>query len=215
MDKKIKALAIGDGVTPTGFSRVMHSIFGRLAEKDYEIHHLAVNYHGDPHDYKYKIYPAMIGGDVYGIRRLQNFVSLNPDIIFILNDLWVINEYLKEIRKLFKNLPKIVVYFPVDAENLDPDWFLNFDIVTQAVVYTEFGQSCVLDACKNLNTTIRTRIITHGVSKETFFKIPKDKKSLKKLIYSDKDEFIDSFIVLSANQSLVRLHSNMDVKNFL
>lgn len=195
MENKIKVLAIGDGVTPTGFARVMHAIFGRLSKKNYEIHHLAINYHGDPHNLPYRVYPAVIGGDVYGINRIKNFVELNPDIIFILNDLWIINEYLKEIKKVFTKIPKIVVYYPVDAKNLDPDWFINFDIVSQAVTYTRFGQNCTLEA----NENIKTRIITHGVDTNIFYKLDSTKEEIKKLVFPDREDFQNSFIVLNAN----------------
>jgi glycosyltransferase involved in cell wall biosynthesis len=210
MENKIKVLAIGDGVTPTGFSRVMHSIFGRLANKEnYEIHHLAVNYYGDPHNYNYRIYPAAIGGDVYGINRLKNFTG-KVDIIFILNDLWIINEYLKEIKKTFNPIPKIVVYFPVDAENLDPVWFSNFDIVSQSVVYTKFGFNCVLEA----NEDIKARIITHGVDTNTFYKLPESKEELKKGVYPDREDFKDSFIVLNANRNQPRKRIDIAVEAF-
>jgi len=47
MEKK-KVLFIGDGVTPTGFSTVTHNIIRNLPKEEFEIHHLAVNYRGDP-----------------------------------------------------------------------------------------------------------------------------------------------------------------------
>ena len=38
----------------TGFGRVMHNVLGRLQD-DFEIHHLGINYHGDPHDAGWRI----------------------------------------------------------------------------------------------------------------------------------------------------------------
>jgi len=43
------------------------------------------------------------------------FADQNFDLIFILNDPWVIDTYLKVIQEQFKKIPPIVVYFPVDA----------------------------------------------------------------------------------------------------
>lgn len=210
MDKKIKVLAIGDGVTPTGFSRVMHSIFGRLSERDYEVHHLAINYIGDPHPFKYKIYPAMVGGDVYGIKRLPVLSAIKPDIIFMLNDLWIIDEYLGAIKEHFKPVPKVVVYFPVDAENLDPKWFRHFDIVSQAVAYTEFGQKCVNEA----GVSVHTRIISHGVDPKTFYKLPMEKREIKKMVYPNNDEFLDSFVVLNVGRNQPRKRIDIAIAGF-
>jgi len=89
-----KVLWISDGVAPTGFSRVAHSIISRINDK-FDIYHLAINYHGDPHNYNHKIYPAFIGGDIYGIGRLKVFLEKGDfDSIFILNDIPVIQKYL-------------------------------------------------------------------------------------------------------------------------
>ena len=41
---KPKILIIGDAVAPTGFARVIRSIF-ELLHKDYELHQLATRYH--------------------------------------------------------------------------------------------------------------------------------------------------------------------------
>jgi glycosyltransferase involved in cell wall biosynthesis len=211
MDRKIKILVIGDGVTPTGFSRVIHSIFGRLDTEEYDIHHLAVNYHGDPHGYNHKIYPAMVGGDVYGINRLQMFAAGGFDIIFLLNDAWILDIYLDAIKKKFKKLPKIVAYFPVDAEFLHAEWFKNFDIVTQAVVYTNFGKKEVKKAMPELDV----KIIAHGVDIETFYKMPLEKAEIKKLAYPPKEEFYDdSFIVLNANRNQPRKKIDIAVAGF-
>ncbi len=51
---KKKILFIADGVQPTGFSTVAHNMIRNL-EDTYDIHHLAVNYKGDPHDFQMKI----------------------------------------------------------------------------------------------------------------------------------------------------------------
>ncbi|HYX71930.1 MAG TPA: hypothetical protein VE732_04110, partial [Nitrososphaera sp.] len=63
-------MVVGDAAAPTGFARVLHSILDRIKHK-YEIHHLGLNFSGDPHDADWKIYVARLGGDVYGVNRLQ------------------------------------------------------------------------------------------------------------------------------------------------
>lgn len=77
-------------------SRVAHGLLKRLPVTAYEIHHLAVNYKGDPHDVPWKVYPAGLRGDVYGVRRLGELIDrVDPHIVFLHNDPWVIAEYLK------------------------------------------------------------------------------------------------------------------------
>lgn len=45
-----RILIIGDAVAPTGFARVIRSIFEPL-HKNFELHQLATRYDGRPHDY--------------------------------------------------------------------------------------------------------------------------------------------------------------------
>ena len=64
-----RILIAGDAAVPTGFARVMEGIFEPLG-RSYEIHHLGTNYRGDPQGYDWPVYPAEIGGDRWGARRI-------------------------------------------------------------------------------------------------------------------------------------------------
>ena len=75
-------LAIGDAVLSTGFARVVENILKRNID-DFEIHHIGINYFGDPHDLPWKVYPAGLGGDASGTGRLVPLIKkIRPDIIF-------------------------------------------------------------------------------------------------------------------------------------
>ncbi len=58
-----RILIIGDAVAPTGFARVIRSIFQPL-HRDFELHQMATRYDDGPHDYLWPLYPAKQGGDV-------------------------------------------------------------------------------------------------------------------------------------------------------
>jgi hypothetical protein len=150
--KKVRLLIWSDAVVQTGFSRVMHSIVKNFPPKKYEIYWLGINYYGDPHDYKnLKIYPASTGGDILGYNRVPDILNIaKPDIIFALSDIWQTNDFLSIIKTYYKGktLPKIVVYFPVDAYNHDSNWYSNLDIVTVPVTYTKFGKEVATLASK-------------------------------------------------------------------
>lgn len=204
-----KVLWIGDGVAKTGFSTVNHNIISNLLNT-YEVHHLAINYWGDPHNNNWNIYPAGIKGDLWGFNRVQEFANGDYDGIFILNDIWVTSRYLELIKKHFKKIPPIVVYFPVDSINFDKEWFINFDIVHRMVVYTGFGQEEV----KKVFINIEPDIIPHGVDSKTFYKINESKKDLKSKLYPNRDDFLDSFIVLNANRNQPRKRIDLTIKGF-
>jgi len=213
--KKGRILVVSDLVIMTGFGRVAHSLI-KYWENEYDITGVGVNYHGDPHSYKFPVFPAYNGTSIYGENRVCELLnSQDFDIVWILNDSWVINRYLQAIKKtVTKVLPKIVVYFPVDSLQHDPEWYENFDIVSQAVTYTKFGEWVVSDA----NPTLDVRIIPHGVDTDTFYKKFPTRADAKKEFfapYADKvGDLSNSFIVLSAARNQPRKKLNLTMEGF-
>jgi glycosyltransferase involved in cell wall biosynthesis len=133
------------------------------------------------------------------------------DGIFILNDPWCVARYLAIIKDNLKNrqVPPIVVYFPVDAMDLDPKWFIDYEMVTQAVVYTQFGYNEVLKT----RCLVEPIIIPHGVDTDIFYKMDKEKS--KRKLYPNKDNFYEeSFIVLNANRNQPRKKVEITMQAF-
>lgn len=213
--KKRRILCVSDAVTPTGFSRVFQNLATRW-EQDYEIVSVGVNYRGDPHNYKFPIFPASNGGSVYGENRVCELIeSQDFDIVWILNDSWVINRYLQAIKNTVKKaIPKIITYFPVDSTEHNPAWYENFDIVSQAVTYTNFGKWVVGDA----NPILDVKIIPHGVDTKIYYKLFPTKAEAKNKFfepYADKvGDMSDSFIVLSTQRNQPRKKLDVTMKGF-
>lgn len=218
MDKeKLKVLVVGDLVVPTGFSTVLHNIIKNI-EDDFEFTGVGVNYRGDPHDYKFPIFPATNGPtqNIYGVDRVCNILNgTKVDLLFILNDAWVVSYYLDAIKKNVKNKPKIVVYFPVDSEYHNPEWYKDFDIVNRAVTYTKFGQREVLKAVPGM----KVDIVPHGVDTTDFYKLPESKLELRTLLFgADAPNRIpdlgDLFFVLNANRNQPRKKLDITMEGF-
>lgn len=208
-----KVLVVGDTPSvPTGFSSVVLNIFKHFPKEEFEIHQLGINYYGDPHTIGWNIYPAVTSGDMWGFGRIKSLIeALKPDLIFILNDVWVVDKYLDIIKREIKNPPPIVVYYPVDSKYMDIGWFKNFDIVTTPVVYTQFGYN----ECKRVVPDTEFTVIPHGVDSDVFFKIDLPKSELKKALYPDKPEFYDdSFIVLNSNRNQPRKRIDITIEAF-
>ena len=187
-----------------------HNIIRNLPKHRYEIHHLGINYRGDPHEFDWKIYPAHLGGDLLGFGRIKDLPNLKPDGIFILNDVWVVSRYLQLIKETFKDkVPPIVVYFPVDSKNMDKEWFNEFDIVTKTVVYTDFGYKEVTNVYDKY-----VNIIPHGVDHDIFYKIGDSRQDIKKSVFGNKPDIAESFIVLNANRNQPRKRIDVTIKGF-
>lgn len=210
MEMKPKVLIWSDLVTKTGFERVSRSIFDRLIEK-LDIVGLGINFRGDPNQYKFPVFPASSGGDIYGMNRISEFVNDNIDVIFILNDVWVIDKFLEAIKKGWgtKPLPKIVVYFPVDAAEHDSNWYKNFDIVDVPVTYTEFARKVVLDAAPQLKEKLL--IIPHGTDTDVFQRMNRVDARLKLF---GPGRAADDFIFLNANRNQPRKKLDITMEAF-
>lgn len=213
-ESKKEMLVVGDLVTPTGFSRVLHSLIKHW-KNHYNITGLGVNYKGDPHDLGIPVYPAQVGNsqDIYGIGRFLDIISQKRfDIVFILNDAWVISYYLKELKKINVPLPKIVTYSPVDARYHDPDWYKDFDIVTKSYTYTNFGKEVMDITSKNLNVGV----IPHGTDSDIFYK--KDKMASRARLFGESAEKLgkieDLFVVLNANRNQPRKKLDITIRGF-
>lgn len=218
MDKeKLEVLFVSDLVVPTGFSTVAHNIIKNI-EDDFNFTGVGVNYRGDPHTYKFPIFPASNSPamNLYGVDRVCNILnSSKVDLLFILNDAWVVSYYLDAIKKNVQNKPKIVVYFPVDSELHNREWYKDFDIVSKAFTYTEFGKRVV----KQCVPEMEVGIMPHGVDTSTFYKLPESKLELRKTLFgNDIAEKIPNlgelFLVLNANRNQPRKKLDITMEGF-
>jgi len=220
-----RILVAGDAAVPTGFARVIEGILKPLVTR-YEIHHLGTNYHGDPHGYGWKIYPADIGGDRWGARRIVALVEkIRPQLIFIVNDIWVQSAYLQELRQA-KILPPIILYCPVDGGPIDPESIAPLAGVTRFVVYTDFGKQQVENAVQKQREREpsfnfpRVETIPHGVDTETFYPLQGNgehmsgRLSARMLLFPDATDLDQRFIVLNANRNQPRKRIDTTIRGF-
>jgi len=217
---KKKILWVSDAVATTGFSRVAHNIIKNLSTEKYEVHHLGINYLGDPHEYKHYIYPALLGGDLYGKKRIRELVeAIKPDLFFFFNDAWIINTYLFELERLNIKDKPIVVYFPIDSYGSDAQWFERFHLVNDVCVYTEFAKQDILTT-KAFAEPDKIHVIPHGVDTHKFFPF-KDTELLrgvdaaKRKLYPKKIfEQRTPFIILNANRNQPRKRIDISLMAF-
>jgi D-inositol-3-phosphate glycosyltransferase len=226
--KRTPILVVGDAAASTGFARVLHSILVRLKNK-YDIHHLGINYFGDPHDADWKIYVARLGGDVYGVNRLQQLIDkVKPKLVFFVNDVWILNSYMPTLEKR-KGLLKTVMYIPVDGEPLDPDMVRNICAADELVAYNQFGKRALERAIDFIRRdepefkSPRIDVIPHGVDTALFYPY-KDESGpqgfvsgrlrAKKKLLPNTEDFLNSFIALNANRNQPRKRIEITMKGF-
>jgi glycosyltransferase involved in cell wall biosynthesis len=206
---KSKLLWVGDIIATTGFARVTHNVLERLKD-EYEIVVLGCNWHGDPDPMQeeFKIYPASnrFQQAPFGEDRIREVVEIEkPDIVFTINDCWIINEQYKRIADLHQKMGfKFVGYMPMDSYN----WVgclnetaNNWDAI---VSYTEFGAHEFIKGGIQKPITV----IPHGVTAGQFK--PGDKVEARKNLGLKED----AFIVMNANRNQFRKRIDITIDAF-
>jgi D-inositol-3-phosphate glycosyltransferase len=213
-----KILIIGDAVAPTGFARVIRSIFEPL-RNDYELHQLATRFEGGPHNYPWPLYPAAEGKSRYGYDRVAPLVDrIQPAIVFLLYDIVFQVQYLEHLREAHWR-PRIVFYSPVESGPIAPEIVQGLGGVDRYVVFTEYGRreiESALQLVRENNPAFQfpaLDVIPHGVATEKFFPLP-DKSEARRRMKLDNAEHRDAFIVLNANRNMPRKRIDLTIHGF-
>lgn len=170
----MKILWVGDSPTiETGFGVVTKNLTTRLARMGHEIDILGINFFGNPYDHKefpFNIWPTDKGSveNVYGYNKLWWLADkIKPDVIFFLNDPWIINSYMERKPQGFNPLCKFVAYYPTDAAPIMPEWAKVLGGFDAQICYSKYAERVVIESNegkrpKNLHQ------IYHGVDREVF-----------------------------------------------
>lgn len=209
MVKKPKVLWIADFAAMTGFGRVSGAVLPRLKDS-YEIVVLACNWHGDPVEEQkdFKMYPASnrFQQAPFGEDRIREIVEREePDIVFSLNDPWIVSEQYRRIEDLHKQKKfKFCGYLTMDSYNWIGGIEPHINEWDALIAFTEFG------AHEFVKGGVRKPIavIPHGLDKELF--APMDKSEARKRL-SLKD---DSFIVFNGNRNQFRKRIDITIAAF-
>lgn len=158
---KRRLLWIGDAITATGYERSTRYVT-RALMRDFDVHILGLNYHGDPHDYPCKVYPCTPGGDGMGYGRTRAMVqNLVPSVIVVQNDPWNVQEYLKRINAANVGAVPTIGYIAVDGKNCAGT---ELNGLAKAVFWTEFAR----EEAKLGGYTGPSAVVPLGVDREMY-----------------------------------------------
>ena len=211
MMKKPKLLWVADYPAKTGFGRVSGAMLPRLREQnDFEIVVLGCNWHGDPCEEQklFKMYPASnrFQQAPFGENRIREIVEREkPDLIFSLNDPWVVSEQYRQIEDLHRQgLFKFVGYLTMDSY----DWIGGIDQhINQwdaLIAFTTFGAYEFVKA----GITKPITVIPHGIDTKDFY--PMDQGDARKKLGLNSADWI----VLNANRNQFRKLQNLTISAF-
>jgi len=209
MNKRPKILWSGDAVAKTGFARVTENLVTRLKDQ-FDIVILANNWWGDPCELakEFKIYPSSnrFQTEPFGVQRIAEVVKAEkPDIVFVNNDIWIVNQIYDQIAEGHNNGDfKFVAYCPMDSYDwagglLDrcPKW-------DKLIIYTEFGAQEFMNAGYEKEIAV----IPHGITSGQFF--PTDRKECRRRLGLKENDFV----VLNGNRNQARKRIDVTIDGF-
>ena len=215
MKKKQSLLWVSEVFVNTGFARVSESLLKHLNEEEkYEVTVLDT-YRAHPL-LKYDNYSIIGRGridDDLSVDRLGEIYNAY-DKIFIIQDIWNIQRYLKSIKARWRSgmrMPEITIYFPIDAPGHNPDWYEDLDIVKNIVTYTNFAKAEIQGI---VGTDTPVSVIPHGVDFDTFHKLPETRNVLRRQMFDKNGLFDDKFIFLNANRNQPRKRLDITLEAF-
>ncbi|RMD80655.1 MAG: glycosyltransferase family 1 protein [Chloroflexi bacterium] len=197
---KPRLLWVGDAVAHTGFATVTHAVLDHLRHT-WDVHVLGINYRGDPHPYPYPIWPASRGmfDDDYGVQRFSDIVRrVQPHVVCILNDPWVVIRYVQAVQQYRKeHSVALCAYVPVDGLNIDRRFTTDLNAFDAVITYTDFGYTVL----QRGGFTKEKHVIPHGIDTALF--TPVDRVRARQTIGLDPSWFIVG--VVNRNQPRKRL----------
>ena len=217
MSDKLQVLVYADSVlASTGFSTVSKNLLHILyATGKYNFTCIGINHDGSPYDqqkYPYAIHPAVsplaanqVYQDVYGRQKFIDFARSGQfDLVFMLNDTFIIETFLPTLLETRDNLPRekkfpIIMYFPIDGTP-KKSWIENVVAkVDFPVTYTEYAKRECLKHAPGLQDM---PVIYHGVDRATFYPLPDETIATFRDTFFGKHK--DQFIVLNVNRNQPR-----------
>lgn len=206
---KPKILWSGDIIARTGFARVTENLITRLKDK-YEIVVLGNNWWGDPNEFQkdFQMFPSSnrFATEPFGVQRVREITeNVKPDIVFVNNDAWIVNQIYEQIRELHeKKLFKFVAYMPMDSYG----WTGCLNQYSNAwdgiYVYTKFGA----EEFKLSGINKEVGVIPHGITDGQFY--PMDKDEVRKKLSIPKD----CFVVFNGNRNQARKRIDITIDAF-
>jgi glycosyltransferase involved in cell wall biosynthesis len=227
---KPKILIIGDAVAPSGFARVIRSIFEPL-HHDFELHQLATRYDGSAHSYPWQLYAASKGKSRYGYDQIVPLIEqIQPAIVFLLYDIPFQGPYLEQLRKAAPQ-PRVVFYSPVESGPIAPEIMQRLHGISRYVTFTEYGRREIAEALQSVRQHDPAfqfpdlEVIPHGVACDKFFplagvseiagqSIGSRRLEARRRMKLDDADHLEAFIVLNANRNMPRKRIDLTMQGF-
>jgi len=204
-----------------GYSRIGNIISNYLAEQGHTIYYVGISNFDDNNKCSRYIHPNIIlidalkeeqlkgNNELYGVNIIcDNIIKYNPDIVFLYNDIIVINRILNNFinKNIIKNF-KLYIYLDLVYKYEKLELFKNINNYSDMIfVFSECWKKNLIEIGISEN---KIDVLYHGIDNKIFYPIEKD-------IARNKFNFnLDDFIVLNTNQNSYRKCIDITIDSFI
>jgi len=197
--KKIKLLWCSDINNSTGFGQVAIESLSRLSRMGkYDLVAMAVNHRGERTGIEGLHVYSLDSSDPYGFNRFPDIVIReNPDVILILNDLFVAEKYVAFLAEHRPDIP-LVLYFPIDGNSTPPGWLNAVRYATIPIAYSEYGKDLIESRIPEVKSKLR--LIYHGINTDVLHPLSDPERIDARSRHGGGPDLRDKFLVVSVNR---------------
>jgi D-inositol-3-phosphate glycosyltransferase len=207
-----RILAIGHAQDGSGCARIMRGILGGLCHS-FDVHQIGLNGFGSQTTGNWTRHECHDPNDNYGFDEFRVlFSALQPDIVFILQDLWIVPGYLEIIEG--SPVP-VAAYIPLDGQLARAETICALRTVDHLVTYLPWAREQMHQAFAQLKyqdglPTPQVHSIPHGIDLGHFYPVACARTKL----FPERRDLEDAFIVLNANQNRPRKQLDVTIEAF-
>jgi len=203
----------------TGYARIGNILTNYLSSIGHDVHYLGISNFEDQSIKRY-IHPGIKlidafkerkngSTELYGVDVVNDTIEkINPDIVFIYNDIIVINRIINEfINKNIKKTFKLYIYLDLVYEYERLQLFKNINSWSDVIfVFSDCWKKNLLDIGINEN---KISILPHGIKTIEFYKT---NTIIEKQFFGFNE---DDFIVLNTNRNSYRKALDISLEAFI
>ena len=212
-----RLLAVGEGLSPTGYARVMESVLEPLS-RVFEVTLFAINAHGAAASRpprSFAVRGNSLPGDRFGVEQLGPLLEeLDPDVVLLHGNSSFHLMHRETLAAYRARRPgaRVVVYCPADWPEQVPAVTASLAAVDLLVMYTPHGLETVSRAFTAAGLGLPpTAVIPHGVDCSRF--APMHRAEARERLFGSA-RLDDAFIVLNANRSQRRKRIDLTLQAF-